>query len=58
MKTLNPDFREQFNFRFPHGSTMQRRLHITMWDHDQFSRNDFMGAMSFSLEELSNPSNE
>ena len=52
MKTLNPEWKEQFKYDFAPGANMDRQLSIEVWDWDRTSRNDFMGSLSFSIAEI------
>eukprot|EP00051_Salpingoeca_urceolata_P017246 m.233416 g.233416 ORF g.233416 m.233416 type:complete len:633 (+) comp18900_c0_seq4:218-2116(+) len=55
-KTLNPTFDKTLTWTFPAADGYKgKRLHVTVWDWDMVTKNDFMGAMSFDLEELSGP---
>lgn len=49
-ETLNPVFNEDFQFQFP--SRRGIRLHFDVYDWDSKISSDFLGSMSFSLDEL------
>jgi len=52
-KSLDPVWNEKFTWKFSSTSeTTSKRLHVAVWDWDRVTRNDFMGAMSFTLKEL------
>ena len=49
-KTLNPFFNEHFSIDFPqHVSIQNFMLAFTVWDHDYFSADDFMGEVFVPL---------
>eukprot|EP00051_Salpingoeca_urceolata_P006007 m.79907 g.79907 ORF g.79907 m.79907 type:complete len:660 (+) comp14643_c1_seq1:246-2225(+) len=50
--SLNPVWKERFSFDFTPGASLDRRLLISVWDFDRLSQNDFMGSMSFSLQQI------
>lgn len=53
--TRNPIFNEQFVWEIRSGTDLtDKRLHITVWDNQAWMKNQFMGAMSFALDELFN----
>eukprot|EP00056_Hartaetosiga_gracilis_P021935 m.27335 g.27335 ORF g.27335 m.27335 type:complete len:652 (-) comp9344_c0_seq1:132-2087(-) len=56
-ETLNPDFNTTFTFAVKE-PTLGRKVHIEVWDKDRFTANDFMGGMSFHLDEVVDPRNE
>lgn len=54
--TRNPIFNEQFTWEIRTGTDLEsKRLHISVWDDQTWKRNQFMGAMSFSLAEIADP---
>eukprot|EP00055_Hartaetosiga_balthica_P008457 m.31596 g.31596 ORF g.31596 m.31596 type:complete len:641 (+) comp6319_c1_seq1:176-2098(+) len=54
-KSLDPTWNEKFSWKFPSDQKItDLKLHIAVWDWDRITRNDFMGAMSFTFDELSN----
>eukprot|EP00055_Hartaetosiga_balthica_P002455 m.4028 g.4028 ORF g.4028 m.4028 type:complete len:652 (+) comp2160_c0_seq1:76-2031(+) len=55
--TLNPNFDQEFvfNVKLPFHN---RKVYVEVWDKDRFTANDFMGSMSFHLDEVLDPRNE
>lgn len=54
-KTLNPTYNETLTYDFLNEKDIKtKRLQVTMWDWDRFSANDFMGALSWTLDEIKN----
>jgi Ca2+-dependent lipid-binding protein len=54
--TRNPIFNEQLTWEIRTGTDLEsKRLHISVWDDQTWKRNQFMGAMSFSLAEIWDP---
>nr|CAA73554.1 Serine/Threonine protein kinase [Sycon raphanus] len=51
MKTLNPVWGEKFSFNLTQGD-LKRSLIIEVWDWDRTTRNDFIGKMTFTLDEI------
>lgn len=52
-KNLNPVWNEYFMFEgFPYNKLMQRTLCLQVLDYDRFSRNDPIGNVQVSLENL------
>ena len=52
-KNLNPVWNEYFMFEgFPYNKLMQRTLCLQVLDYDRFSRNDPIGDVRLSLENL------
>eukprot|EP00050_Salpingoeca_kvevrii_P018947 m.80525 g.80525 ORF g.80525 m.80525 type:complete len:688 (-) comp8206_c0_seq4:221-2284(-) len=55
-RTLNPVWDEAFTWTFPPETVLDElRLHITVWDHDRLSKNEFLGGLSFSFLEILDP---
>lgn len=44
-KTLNPTFDESFNFPVPYDELPSRKLHLSVFDFDRFSRHDMIGEV-------------
>lgn len=44
-KTLNPTFDESFHFPVPHEELGSRKLHLSVFDFDRFSRHDMIGEV-------------
>ncbi|NWI16050.1 SYT6 protein, partial [Crypturellus soui] len=44
-KTLNPTFDEAFHFPVPHEELPGRKLHLSVFDFDRFSRHDMIGEV-------------
>uniref|UniRef100_A0A671PVQ1 Synaptotagmin VIa n=1 Tax=Sinocyclocheilus anshuiensis TaxID=1608454 RepID=A0A671PVQ1_9TELE len=44
-KTLNPTFDESFQFPVPYDELPVRKLHLTVFDFDRFSRHDMIGEV-------------
>uniref|UniRef100_A0A3B3S2R7 Synaptotagmin 6 n=1 Tax=Paramormyrops kingsleyae TaxID=1676925 RepID=A0A3B3S2R7_9TELE len=44
-KTLNPTFDESFQFPVPYEELSSRKLHLTVFDFDRFSRHDMIGEV-------------
>ncbi|NXR54864.1 SYT6 protein, partial [Hippolais icterina] len=44
-KTLNPTFDESFHFPVPHEELASRKLHLSVFDFDRFSRHDMIGEV-------------
>ncbi|XP_048872211.1 synaptotagmin-6 isoform X2 [Brienomyrus brachyistius] len=58
-KTLNPTFDESFQFPVPYEELSSRKLHLTVFDFDRFSRHDMIGEVIVeNLFELSDLSRE
>eukprot|EP00040_Diaphanoeca_grandis_P034180 m.210698 g.210698 ORF g.210698 m.210698 type:complete len:641 (+) comp33089_c0_seq1:146-2068(+) len=53
-KTLDPVWNETITYELA-GFKGMERLQISIWDWDLITKNDFMGAVSFSLEQIKNP---
>ncbi|XP_068122285.1 synaptotagmin-6-like [Hyperolius riggenbachi] len=58
-KTLNPTFDESFNFPVPYDELPSRKLHLSVFDFDRFSRHDMIGEVILeNLFEISDLSRE
>lgn len=58
-KTLNPTFDESFQFPVPYEELSSRKLHLTVFDFDRFSRHDMIGEVIVeNLFEVSDLSRE
>ncbi|XP_027000362.1 synaptotagmin-6 [Tachysurus fulvidraco] len=58
-KTLNPTFDEIFQFPVPYDELNNRKLHLTVFDFDRFSRHDMIGEVEMdNLFEMSDLSRE
>ncbi|KAJ1138781.1 hypothetical protein NDU88_005162 [Pleurodeles waltl] len=44
-KTLNPTFDESFHFPVPYEELTSRKLHLSVFDFDRFSRHDMIGEV-------------
>uniref|UniRef100_A0A8C4SSK3 Synaptotagmin 6 n=1 Tax=Erpetoichthys calabaricus TaxID=27687 RepID=A0A8C4SSK3_ERPCA len=44
-KTLNPTFDESFQFPVPYDELVSRKLHLSVFDFDRFSRHDMIGEV-------------
>ncbi|XP_077370201.1 synaptotagmin-6 isoform X1 [Festucalex cinctus] len=44
-KTLNPTFSESFHFPVPYDELVTRKLHMSVFDFDRFSRHDMIGEV-------------
>uniref|UniRef100_A0A6I8N6R3 Synaptotagmin 6 n=1 Tax=Ornithorhynchus anatinus TaxID=9258 RepID=A0A6I8N6R3_ORNAN len=44
-KTLNPTFDENFHFPVPYEELVDRKLHLSVFDFDRFSRHDMIGEV-------------
>lgn len=54
-KSLNPEWNEKIVVPVtPEMVKENRRLHLTVWDWDRLTANDFMGALSMSLSDIIN----
>eukprot|EP00912_Choanoflagellata_sp_UC4_P001955 UC4_evm1s1254 len=55
-QNLDPVFNECFTYDVPADTPLfgphAKRLHVTVWDKDNWKTNDFLGALSFSLGEI------
>ncbi|XP_065835429.1 phosphatidylinositol 4-phosphate 3-kinase C2 domain-containing subunit beta-like isoform X2 [Oscarella lobularis] len=51
-KSLNPTYNESFQYAIAFNEIRRRTLQCTVWDHDLFSGNDFMGCALIALEQL------
>lgn len=44
--------------KFEQGANIaDKKLYIAVWDHDKWTANDFMGAMTFDVKDIANPEN-
>ncbi|KAG1961618.1 synaptotagmin-6 [Pimephales promelas] len=58
-KTLNPTFDESFQFPVPYDELSARKLHLSVFDFDRFSRHDMIGEVILdNLLEVSDLSRE
>lgn len=58
-KTLNPTFSETFQFPVPYDELAARKLHMSVFDFDRFSRHDMIGEVVLeNLFEISDLSRE
>lgn len=58
-KTLNPTFSESFQFPVPYDELVARKLHMSVFDFDRFSRHDMIGEVVLdNLFEMSDLSRE
>ncbi|XP_059230314.1 synaptotagmin-6 [Mustela nigripes] len=58
-KTLNPTFDENFHFPVPYEELADRKLHLSVFDFDRFSRHDMIGEVILdNLFEVSDLSRE
>lgn len=58
-KTLNPMFDESFQFNVPYEELGSRKLHLSVYDFDRFSRHDMIGEVILeNLFEVSDLSRE
>lgn len=58
-KTLNPTFSESFQFPVPYDELAARKLHMSVFDFDRFSRHDMIGEVELdNLLEISDLSRE
>ncbi|XP_018616069.2 synaptotagmin-6 [Scleropages formosus] len=58
-KTLNPTFNESFQFPVPYDDLGSRKLHLSVFDFDRFSRHDMIGEVILdNLFEMSDLSRE
>lgn len=58
-KTLNPTFDETFQFAVPYEQLSTRKLHLSIFDFDRFSRHDMIGEVILeNLFEVSDLSRE
>ena len=58
-KTLNPTFDENFHFPVPYEELADRKLHLSVFDFDRFSRHDMIGEVTLdNLFEASDLSRE
>lgn len=58
-KTLNPTFDEIFHFPVPYDELQARKLHLSVFDFDRFSRHDMIGEVEVdNLFEVSDLSRE
>ena len=58
-KTLNPTFNESFQFPVPYEELPVRKLHLSVFDFDRFSRHDMIGEVEVdNLLEVSDLSRE
>ncbi|XP_037630034.1 synaptotagmin-6 [Sebastes umbrosus] len=58
-KTLNPTFNESFQFPVPYDELPVRKLHMSVFDFDRFSRHDMIGEVVLeNLFEMSDLSRE
>lgn len=58
-KTLNPTFDETFQFPVPYEELVSRKLHLSVFDFDRFSRHDMIGEVILdNLFEVSDLSRE
>lgn len=51
-KTLDPVWNETLEWQVPSENAKDLRVHIAVWDWDRMTSNDFIGCMSFGIEEL------
>lgn len=52
-KSLNPEWNEDFHFKLTNDMVREnRRLHLTVWDWDRLTANDFMGGMMLELSDI------
>lgn len=60
-KTLNPTFGETFQFPVPYEELAGRKLHMSVFDFDRFSRHDMIGEVEledlFEVSDLSRETN-
>ncbi|XP_023186479.1 synaptotagmin-6 [Xiphophorus maculatus] len=60
-KTLNPTFSESFQFPVPYDELPVRKLHMSVFDFDRFSRHDMIGEVVlenlFEMSDLSRETN-
>ncbi|XP_061758677.1 synaptotagmin-6 [Nerophis ophidion] len=60
-KTLNPTFDESFHFPVPYDELAARKLHMSVFDFDRFSRHDMIGEVVlenlFEMSDLSRDTN-
>ncbi|XP_028308101.1 synaptotagmin-6 [Gouania willdenowi] len=60
-KTLNPTFSESFQFPVPYDELAVRKLHMSVFDFDRFSRHDMIGEVElenlFEMSDLSRETN-
>lgn len=60
-KTLNPTFSESFQFPVPYDELVARKLHMSVFDFDRFSRHDMIGEVVldnlFEMSDLSRETN-
>uniref|UniRef100_A0AAQ6IIY3 C2 domain-containing protein n=1 Tax=Anabas testudineus TaxID=64144 RepID=A0AAQ6IIY3_ANATE len=60
-KTLNPTFDESFQFPVPYDELAVRKLHMSVFDFDRFSRHDMIGEVVlenlFEISDLSRETN-
>ncbi|MEQ2202499.1 Synaptotagmin-6 [Xenoophorus captivus] len=60
-KTLNPTFNESFQFPVPYDELPIRKLHMSVFDFDRFSRHDMIGEVVlenlFEMSDLSRETN-
>lgn len=60
-KTLNPTFSESFRFPVPYEELAVRKLHMSVFDFDRFSRHDMIGEVEldnlFDVSDLSRETN-
>uniref|UniRef100_A0A8D8S4J0 Phosphatidylinositol 4-phosphate 3-kinase C2 domain-containing subunit alpha n=1 Tax=Cacopsylla melanoneura TaxID=428564 RepID=A0A8D8S4J0_9HEMI len=51
-KSCNPSFMEMLVYRLPYEIIQHRTLQATVWNHDTLQENEFLGGISFPLNDL------
>ncbi|XP_047128567.1 uncharacterized protein LOC100208668 isoform X7 [Hydra vulgaris] len=52
-KTLNPQWNETIKYKLSKDELLEKVLQVSIWNHDRFGRNDFLGEVQVNIQQYS-----